>query len=125
MATAFLTAPAFLSNFLSYMTNGLVTQSPPTGVYLLQGLLLTLLMVAILLRKRAGFNAKVVWLLVFASATLLALVIAVNEALRVMAAARIRYIMPLWPMTALLVGASLWRLAIRHRILALACWHLG
>ena len=119
-----LTAPAFLSNFLSYMTNGLVTQSPPTGVYLLQGLLLVL-MVAILLRKRAGFNAKVVWLLVFASATLLALVIAVNEALRVMAAARIRYIMPLWPMTALLVGASLWRLAIRHRILAtglLASW---
>ena len=51
--------------------------------------------------------------------------IAVSEALRIMAAARIRYFMPLWPMTALLVGAGLWRLAIKHRILAtgmLAFW---
>ena len=55
----------------------------------------------------------------------LALVIAVNEAFRVIVANRIRYIMPLWPMTALLVGAGLWRLANRHRILAtgmLALW---
>ena len=40
-------------------------------------------------------------------------------------AARIRYLMPLWPLTALLVGGGLWRLAIRHRILAtgmLAFW---
>ena len=112
-----LTAPAFLSHLLSYLTNGLVTQSPPTGEHLLLALLL-MLMVAILMRKCAGIDTKVVWLLVFASATLLALVIAVNEALSVMAAARIRYIMPLWPMTALLVGAGLWRLAIKHRILS-------
>ena len=30
------------------------------------------------------------------------------------AANRIRYLMPLWPLTALLVGAGLWRLAIRQ-----------
>ena len=35
-----------------------------------------------------------------------------------MAATRIRYIMPLWPLTALLAGASLWRLVTKHRILA-------
>ena len=28
---------------------------------------------------------------------------------------RIRYLMPLWPLTALLVGAGLWRLASRYR----------
>ena len=59
------------------MTNGLVTQSPPAGEHLLLALLLVLV-VAILLRKRAGIDARVVWLLVFASATLLALVIAIQ-----------------------------------------------
>ena len=124
LASRFLAAPAFLSHLLSYMTNGLVTQSLPAGEHLLLALLLVLV-VAILLRKRAGIDARVVWLLVFASATLLALVIAVNEVLRVVAATRIRYIMPLWPMTALLVGAGLWRTAPKFRLLVsvlLALW---
>ncbi len=124
LGSRFLAAPAFLSHLLSYMTNGLVAHSPPAGEHLLLALLLVL-MVAILLRKRSGIDTRVVWLLVFASATLLALVIAVNEALRIMAATRIRYIMPLWPMTALLVGAGLWRLANRQRTLVtgmLALW---
>ena len=119
-----LTAPAILSHLLSYMTNGLVTQSPPAGEHLLLALLLVL-MVAILLRKRAGIDARVVWLLVFASAALLTLVIVINELLKLIVDNRIRYLMPLWPMTALLVGAGLWRLANRHRILAtgmLALW---
>ena len=64
-----LTAPAILSHLLSYMTNGLVTQSPPAGEHLLLALLLVL-MVALLLRKRAGIDTRVVWLLVFASAAL-------------------------------------------------------
>ena len=119
-----LTAPAILSHLLSYMTNGLVTQSPPAGEHLLLALLLVL-MVAILLRKRAGIDARVVWLLVFASAALLTLVIVINELFKLIVDNRIRYLMPLWPMTALLVGAGLWRLANRHRILAtgmLALW---
>ena len=109
-----LTAPAIISHLLSYMTNGLVTQSPPAGEHLLLALLLVL-MVAILLRKRAGIDARVVWLLVFASAALLTLVIVINELLKLIVDNRIRYLMPLWPMTALLVGAGLWRLARRHR----------
>ena len=117
LGSRFLATPAFLSHLLSYMTNGLVAQSPPAGEHLLLALLLVM-MIAILLRKRAGTDARVVWLLVFVSATLLALVIAVNEALRVLAATRIRYITPLWPLTALLVGAGLWRLAKKHRTLA-------
>ena len=46
---------------------------------------------------RAGIDTRVVWLLVFASAILLALVIAINDGLRVIADTRIRYLMPLWP----------------------------
>ena len=55
----------------------------------------------------------------------LTLVIVINELFKLIVDNRIRYLMPLWPMTALLVGAGLWRLANRHRILAtgmLALW---
>ena len=37
--------------------------------------------------------------------------IVINEVFRVIVDNRIRYLMPLWPLTALLVGAGLWRLA--------------
>ena len=119
-----LTAPAILSHLLSYMTNGLVTQSPPAGEHLLLALLLVL-MVAILLRKRAGIDARVVWLLVFASAALLTLIIVINELFKLIVDNRIRYLMPLWPITALLVGAGLWRTAPKFRLLVsvlLALW---
>ena len=65
LASRFLAAPVFLSHLLSYMTNGLVAQSPPAASICF---LLLVLMVAIL--RRAGIDARVVWLLVFASATL-------------------------------------------------------
>ena len=120
----FLAAPAFLSHLLSYMTNGLVNLSPSLALLLYVGL--TLALVIITLRfLRSGKRAGAVWLLVFTSATLISLVIAINEALRVIVDNRIRYIMPLWPLTALLAGASLWRLANKHRILVtgmLALW---
>ena len=120
----FLAAPAFLSHLLSYMTNGLVNLSPSLALLLYFGV--TLALVIITLRfLRSGKRAGAVWLLVFTSATLISLVIAINEALKIMAATRIRYIMPLWPLTALLAGASLWRLANKHRILVsgmLALW---
>ena len=124
LASRFLAAPAFLSHLLSYLTNGHVNLSP--SLALLLYVILTFALVIVTLRfLRSGKRAGAVWLLVFASATLIFLVIAINDALRVMAASRIRYIMPLWPLTALLAGAGLWRLANRHRILAngmLALW---
>ena len=120
----FLAAPAFLSHLLSYMTNGLVNLSP--SLALLLYVCLTFALVIITLRfLRSGKRAGTVWLLVFTSATLISLVIAINEVFRVIVDNRIRYIMPLWPLTALLAGASLWRLANKHRILVtgmLALW---
>ena len=111
---SFLAAPAFLSHLLSYMTNGLVNLSPSLALLLYVGW--TLALVIITLRfLRSGKRAGAVWLLVFTSATLISLVIAINEALKIMTASRIRYIMPLWPLTALLVGAAFWRLARSFR----------
>ena len=122
--TRALAAPALVSNFVSIMTNGLLDPSSPLDELLLVSLPV-LLALFTFLRLRRGNSASAIWLLVFASAALLSLVIVINEVLRILPVTRIRYIMPLWPMTALLVGAGLWRLANRHRILAtgmLALW---
>ena len=117
LGSRFLAAPAFLSHLLSHMTNGLVNLSPSLALLLYVGL--TLALVIVILRfLRAGKRAGAVWLLVFTSVTLISLVIAINEALKIITPTRIRYIMPLWPLTALLAGAGLWRLTNKHRILA-------
>ena len=119
-----LTAPALLSRLIRFLTNGLVVPSPPFSELLLLALPLVLVIVFLRkLRRGKGFNS--VWLLVFTSDTLLALVIVINEVFRVIVDNRIRYLMPLWPLTALLVGAGLWRLAGRYQRLVaglLALW---
>ena len=119
-----LTAPAILSHLLRFMTNGLLDPSPPLAALILISLLLMLILVT-LLRLRGGYRFSASWLLVFTSAILLALMILINELARVMVDNRIRYLMPLWPLTALLAGAGLWRLARkRYRIVTalLALW---
>ena len=101
-----LPATGMLSHLLRYMTNGLVDPSPPFSELLL--LALPLVPVIVTLRHlRKENRGSAIWLLFFTSVTLLALVIAINEMLRVIVTNRIRYLMPLWPLTALLVGAGL------------------
>ena len=108
-----LTAPALLSHLLRYMTNGVFDPTPPFSELLL--LTLPLVLVLVTLRRQRKENwGSAIWLLLFTSVTLLALVIAINEMLRVVVENRIRYLMPLWPLTALLVGAGLWRLASKR-----------
>ncbi len=127
LGSAILTAPAVLSHLLRYMTNGLVNPSLQFDVLLFISLPLALL-AAILLRRRAGNRSHAVWMLVITSATLLALVIFINEIISVIEETRIRYLMPLWPLCALLVGAALWYLAGRHRRIAtvlLSFWLLA
>ena len=124
LGSRILTAPALISHFLRYITNGLVDPSPPFSELLLLALPLVLAIVT-LWRLRRGKGVSAIWLLVFTSATLLALVIAINELFQVIVDNRIRYLMPLWPLTALLVGAGLWRLARSFRRLVfvlLALW---
>ncbi len=119
-----LPATGILSHLLRYMTNGLVDLSPPFSELLLLALPLVLVLVT-LRRQRKENRGSAIWLLLFTSVTLLAFVIAINEMLRVIVENRIRYLMPLWPLTALLVGAGLWQLASKHlRLVAvlLALW---
>ena len=119
-----LSATALISRFVHFMTNGLVAPSPPFGELLL--LALPLVLVIVFLRfLRTRKVASAIWLLVFTFAAQFEIVIAINEVLKVIAATRIRYIMPLWPLTALLLGAGLWRLAGRYQRLVvglLALW---
>ena len=100
--------------FLYYLSNLLVTLSPSVAAASLVLLLLALVL-ATLLRLRSGKPADAGWLLVFVAATSFLLMIAVNEAVRVMQSNRIRYLMPLWPLSALLAAAALRPLVNRQR----------
>ena len=107
-----LTAPALLSRFIRFLTNGLVVPSPPFSELLLLALPLVLVIITIR-RLWRGKGLSAFWLLVFTFAALLSLMILINEVARVIVDNRIRYLMPLWPLAALMAGAGLWRLARR------------
>ena len=109
-----LSATALISRFVRSLTNGLVDPSPPFSELLLLALPLALVIVTLWF-LHSGKRAGAIWLLVFASTTLLSLVIVINEVLKTIGPTRIRYLMPLWPLTVLLPGAGLWRLARRYR----------
>ena len=117
LGSRILTAPALISHFLRYITNGLVNPSPPFSELLLLALPLLLVIVTIL-RLRGVIGVSPLWLLAWTALAVFALMTAINTLIQFILDNRIRYLMPLWPMTALLVGAGLWRLADRHRILA-------
>ena len=119
-----LTPPQLLAQFLRYLANGVVFPAPWVGELLVVLLPLALL-VATVLRLRARRPVGARWLLAFVSATLLLLYVAFNEALRVVTERRMRYLVALWPLIALLAGCGLRQLADAHRRLAaalLALW---
>ena len=87
--------------------------------------LLLVLALTTLLRLRSGRKADAIWLVGFVAAATLLLLIMINEIVGVVVENRIRYLIPLWPLSALLAGAGLWRLASRHRRMVtvlLAVW---
>ena len=119
-----LTPPQLLAQFLRYLANGVVFPAPWVGELLVVLLPLALL-VATVLRLRARRPVGARWLLAFVSATLLLLYVAFNEALRVVTERRMRYLVALWPLIALLAGCGLRQLARAQRRLAaalLALW---
>ncbi len=119
-----LTPPQLLAQFLRYLANGVVSPPPWAGELLVILLPLTLL-VATLWQLRTRRPAGAGWLLAFVSATLLLLFMAANEALRVVSERRMRYLIALWPLLALLAGAGLRQLARAQRRLVaalLALW---
>ncbi len=115
-----LTSAGLLAGLLRLMmTHGAIRLTPPPGE--LPGIVLSLALLAItLLRLRARRKPDAVWLLVFVSVTTVLLLLAVNAQLRFLEITRIRYLMPLLPLTALLAGAGLWRLAGKYRLLTSA-----
>ena len=119
-----LTPPQLLAQFLRYLANGVVFPAPWVGELLVVLLPLALL-VATVLRLRARRPVGARWLLAFVSATLLLLYVAFNEALRVVTERRMRYLIALWPLLALLAGTGLRQLAgAQRRLVAalLALW---
>ena len=109
-----LTAPSLLSEVVRFMSNGLVAL-PPSLSELVLVFLPPVLVIVALRRQRTEDRISAIWLLLFTSVTLLAMVIAINEVAWVIVSNRIRYLMPLWPLTALMAGAGILRLAQRNR----------
>ena len=105
-----LSAPTVVSHLVHFMTNGLLDLPPSLDTFLLISLPFSLALVT-LLHLRSVIRVSSLWLLAFTSLSMLALMIAINALIQVLEVRRIRYLMPLWPLTALLVGAGLWRLA--------------
>ena len=112
--TRALSATALLSRFVRFMTNGLVAPSPPFSELLLLALPLVLALVTLQgLRGVVRLNSfrLVAWM----SLAVLVVMISINALIQMIEVSRIRYLMPLWPLTALLAGAGIRRLARRFR----------
>ena len=111
---ASLTASAPFARFVHLVSNGLLNPASPATELL--AILLTLAAVIATVRYRRGRRReRVLWFVGFVTATTLATMLAVNEVLMLIKDNQIRYLMPLWPMTMLLAGAGLWRMATEHR----------
>ena len=119
-----LTSAGLLAGLLRLMTHGAIQLTPAPGEVPGLVLLLVLLIITVL-RLRARRKPDAVWLLTFVSIATVLLLLGVNVFIRFLEDTRIRYLMPLWPLTAMLAGAGLWRLAGKYRLLTavlLALW---
>ena len=98
-----MTAAEIAGRFLYFLSNYLISLPPPVSAALPVLLLLALAVVTIL-HLRSDRRVDAGWLIAFVAATSLLLMIAANELVAVMKANRIRYLMPLWPLSALFVS---------------------
>ena len=108
-----MTAPELLAQFLLHLSNRLVDLSALPEA-LLPGALALLLVAVTAWQLRSGDRSSANRYLALVAVALLVLLVALNEAFELIVSNRIRYLMPLWPLMALLAGAGLHRLA-RHR----------
>lgn len=110
-------ARALLANLLHDLSNGIleVTASSSLIAFVLMS---TVVLTAGRISSSGGF-------LSFVGSVFLLAALAANELLVIFTGTRIRYLMPLWPVCALLAGAGLYRLFRSRRLLAatlLALW---
>ena len=102
-----------VSQLAHALSNGLVQLTSPAGEAFVVGLVLVFM--AFLWRQlRALAKDPVFRYPVTVTATLLATGLAINQAARIIEGTRIRYLMPLWPLCALLGGSILWNLFKRN-----------
>ena len=112
--------PETLALFLNFLGNNTLFVPAASG-WLALALLLALPYVA--WRRGSGRDRiNTGWFIAFTFATLFLLYLAANELVGVLTSGSMRYLMPLWPLAALLVGLLVWR-GRRHR-LRLAEWAL-
>ena len=127
-----LSAAAVAAHLVRFLSNGLINLSQQWSELLLLALPLMLALVTLQgLRGVVRLNSfrLVAWM----SLAVLAVMIVINTLIQMIEVSRIRYLMPLWPLTALLAGAGLRQVAQRQRqvvIGLLALWlilgvHLG
>ncbi len=107
-----LSAPALIYELLGGLSNGILAVSTPAQKALAIGL--SLFLMACLLRqlRRKGRNDPCSWLGVVL-VSFIVLVALANELLRIIVDNRIRYLMPLWPLGAVLAGAAMGQ-RLRH-----------
>ena len=111
-----LSAPALIYELLGGLSNGILAASTPAQKALALGLFLFLLACLLRRLRRKGGNEPYSYLgLVLVS--FLVLVASANELLKIIVDNRIRYLMPFWPLAALLAGAAM-ALHLRRKRLA-------
>ncbi len=96
-------AAEIAGRFLHFLSNYLISLPLPVSAAL-PVLLLLALAVATILHLRSDRRADAGWLIAFMAASTLLLMILVNEIAGMMKPNRIRYLMPLWPLSALFVS---------------------
>ena len=108
--------PEVLPWFLYVLTNSIIQVSGTISIAAL--ILLILAAAAGWWRYRQRKHISLAWFLTFTILTILLLMLTGNEILLVMRRYRLRYLMALWPMSALLVGWGVWRVRGRWRLVA-------
>ena len=106
MREAAMDAARIPHTFLYFMSNFTLRLPDPAGASLLL-LLLLALPGATLRRRREGRPVDARWLLTFMAGATFLLMVAANEVVNVMTGSRIRYMMSLFPVLALLAGEAL------------------
>ncbi len=106
LASGALRAAEIPGQLLYVLSNFLVRLPWPVGALVI-GLLVLALVNASRRRLRAPASINVCWMLVFVTATAFLIMVATNETLRLMKSNRMRYMLPLLPPIALLLGNAL------------------
>ncbi len=109
-----LTNPEVMLDLVHHITNGLLRLPASFGVALVVALTLATLITGHRLWRQTH-KVGPGWFLLFIALALVSLVLLTNHLVPSIGKTRIRYFMPVWPLTALLAGAGLWRLLHRRR----------